>query len=112
MHDALQKLLRAASSFRSDVETYKGVRIYGHGGGISGYALYMFFLPDHDTGVVLLTNWHVISQDGVFPRSIRPGNAVANFEASGQRYRVDGIVSSSPALDAGRLVRLAARARR
>lgn len=39
-----------------DVEAYNDVRVYGHGGMISGYALYMFFLPDHDVAAVMLTN--------------------------------------------------------
>jgi hypothetical protein len=36
----------------------------------------------------LLTNWHVISEKGEHPLSIRPDGAVANFEACHKRFRV------------------------
>ena len=39
-----------------DVEKYKGVRVYGHGGGIHGYTSAMFFLPDQGIAAVMLTN--------------------------------------------------------
>jgi CubicO group peptidase (beta-lactamase class C family) len=39
-----------------DVETYRDVRVYGHGGALSGYTSYMFFLPDHGVAAVMLTN--------------------------------------------------------
>ena len=38
------------------VETYKDVRVYGHGGALAGYTSIMFFLPDHGVGAVMLTN--------------------------------------------------------
>ncbi len=39
-----------------DVEEYKGVRVYGHAGGLWGYTSYMFFVPDHGVAAVMLTN--------------------------------------------------------
>jgi hypothetical protein len=39
-----------------DVEQYRDVRVYGHGGALMGYTSYMFFLPDHDVAAVMLTN--------------------------------------------------------
>jgi CubicO group peptidase (beta-lactamase class C family) len=39
-----------------DVEKYRDVRVYGHGGALMGYTSYMFFLPDHDVAAVMLTN--------------------------------------------------------
>jgi CubicO group peptidase (beta-lactamase class C family) len=38
------------------VEKYREVRVLGHGGALSGFTSYMFFLPDHDVGAVMLTN--------------------------------------------------------
>ncbi len=50
---------------------------------------------------VLLTNWHVISDKGEHPLSIRPAVARANFEACGKTYRISGqMVAYSRALDA------------
>jgi CubicO group peptidase (beta-lactamase class C family) len=39
-----------------DVEKYKGVRVYGHGGALSGFTSTLFFLPDHGVAAVMLTN--------------------------------------------------------
>jgi CubicO group peptidase (beta-lactamase class C family) len=38
------------------VERYRDVQGYGHGGALAGYTSFMFFLPDHDVGAVMLTN--------------------------------------------------------
>lgn len=51
-------------------------------------------------GPVLLTNWHVLSQDGREPGSIAPADAVANFEGIGSAVDVGAIVGSNAALDA------------
>jgi hypothetical protein len=60
-----------------------------------------FLKPDHGiAGPLLLTNWHVISRDGVFPGSIAPEVARARFEASGQTVEVGQIVACHAALDA------------
>jgi hypothetical protein len=51
-------------------------------------------------GPVLLTNWHVISEAGVFPNSVAPADARARFEATGATVRVRGIVAEARELDA------------
>jgi hypothetical protein len=58
------------------------------------------FLPDAGDGLALMTNWHVISDKGEHPLSIRPEIARANFEACGKTYRVKEMVAYSRALDA------------
>ncbi len=63
---------RAPQVRRSDSSSYglglvveeRDVPIYGHGGGLGGYSSYMFFMPEHGVGLVVLTNlgdaaaWH------------------------------------------------------
>jgi hypothetical protein len=59
------------------------------------------FLGDDSEERLLLTNWHVISERGVHPRSVPPGAARAHFEAGGCAFRVSKeIVAYSRALDA------------
>jgi hypothetical protein len=59
------------------------------------------FFPDASPGrPVLLTNWHVISKDGVEPDSVPPEGAVARFEALGRVVPVRRIVGASSRLDA------------
>jgi CubicO group peptidase (beta-lactamase class C family) len=38
------------------LERDHGVRIMGHGGNVAGFTTDFYFLPDHDVGVVVLTN--------------------------------------------------------
>jgi CubicO group peptidase (beta-lactamase class C family) len=63
---------RAPQVRRSDSSSYglglvveeRDVPIYAHGGGLGGYSSYMFFMPEHGVGLVVLTNlgdaaaWH------------------------------------------------------
>ena len=51
-------------------------------------------------GPVLLTNWHVISENGAYPDSVAPADAHARFEATGATVRVRAIVGASSTLDA------------
>ena len=46
------------------------------------------FLPGSGRAPALLTNWHVISDKGEHPLSIRPEAARANFEACGKTFRI------------------------
>lgn len=41
-----------------------GIKVVSHSGGTFGFITHMFFLPDHDTGAVILTN--VLSQQACF----------------------------------------------
>ncbi len=38
------------------VSTYRGISMIHHTGGTAGFSSAMFFLPDHDVGMILLTN--------------------------------------------------------
>ncbi|MBL8739540.1 MAG: trypsin-like peptidase domain-containing protein, partial [Myxococcales bacterium] len=52
------------------------------------------------TAPVLLTNWHVISENGQFKRSLRPDRAFVRFGSEPERFRVKQIIASAPDLDA------------
>ncbi len=69
----------------------------------SGFLVDPAYFLGTDSGVnapVLLTNWHVVSKDGVVSDSVAPELGRAHFEVSGQTVALDKIVGYDEALDA------------
>ena len=59
------------------------------------------FFGDGSNERLLLTNWHVVSENGQYPNSLRPEAARANFQAAGCAFLVaKQIVAYSRRLDA------------
>jgi hypothetical protein len=58
-----------------------------------------FFYPERAGTPVLLTNSHVISEDGRYPLSLAPEGAVAFFSVLSLRYRLGAVLDSSAPQD-------------
>ena len=98
------------------VGTYKGLKVYRHGGSVGGYRSNMMYFPDQETGVMVLSNFSIanpgqkaaavvdlVLKDQLQPSSTNQNNsseisrtpvkiAPATFEPYLGQYFVEGVV--------------------